>query len=77
MVDVDAQRCDKLIDRAIRIVMEASGLPREAAAGLLDAADRSVKTAIVMHRRGLDCEAAKRLLERHGGAVRAALESTE
>ncbi len=77
MVDVDARRCDKLIDRAIRMVMEATDQPREAAARLLDTAEHSVKTAIVMHRLNLDCEAAKRLLEQHNGAVRAALESTE
>ena len=77
MVDVDAQRCEKLADRAVRIVMEASGLTRAAAAKLLEAANQQVKTAIVMHRKDLNCDEARRLLESHGGAVRAALDSSE
>ncbi len=77
MVDVDAGRCAKLTDRAIRIVMAAAGSPREAARNQLAAADGHVKTAIVMARRGLDREAARRLLAERAGSVRAALDATE
>lgn len=73
MVDVDESRCAKLTDRAIRIVMTATGLSREESERLLESAGRQVKTAIVMHRAGVDREAALRRLEEHGGNVRSAI----
>ena len=50
MVDLRAWN-DKLVDRSHRILMETTGLAREAARTVLDAAEGSVKTAIVMARR--------------------------
>ena len=64
---------EKLRDRATRIIMDASGVAREVAAELLDESGRSVRTAIVMARRGLDRESAELLLASHRGRVSAAL----
>ncbi|MCG3128990.1 MAG: N-acetylmuramic acid 6-phosphate etherase [Phycisphaerae bacterium] len=73
MVDVDAARCAKLGDRAVRIVMDAAEVPRLRAAELLASAGGRAKVAIVMARGGVPREAAEALLARSGGAVRAAL----
>ncbi len=64
---------EKLRDRATRIIMDASGVAREVAARLLDESGRSVRTAIVMARRGMDRESAELLLAAHRGRVSAAL----
>jgi N-acetylmuramic acid 6-phosphate (MurNAc-6-P) etherase len=45
-------------------------LSRKQAAALLDRADRSVKTAIVMERLGADPPTARRLLDEHHGMLR-------
>src|SRR5690349_17207965 len=47
MVDLRAWN-DKLVDRSQRIVMETTGLPRDDARAVLEAAGGRVKTAIVM-----------------------------
>ena len=60
----------KLEDRALRIVADAAGVDRGAAAGLLERAGGEVKTAIVMARAGVAAEEARRLLEASGGDVR-------
>jgi N-acetylmuramic acid 6-phosphate etherase len=70
MVDLRAWN-DKLIDRSERIVMETTGLPREDARGVIEAADGRVKTAIVMARRRVSRDEAERLLEEHEGRLRA------
>ncbi len=70
MVDLRAWN-DKLIDRSQRIVMETTGLGREEARAVLDAAEGSVKAAIVMARRGVTREEAERLLGEHAGHLRA------
>ena len=70
MVDLRAWN-DKLIDRSERIVMETTGLPREEARGVIEAADGRVKTAIVMARRSVSRDEAERLLEEHHGRLRA------
>ena len=70
MVDLRAWN-DKLIDRSQRIVMETTGLGREEARGVIEAADGRVKTAIVMARRRVSRDEAERLLEEHGGRLRA------
>jgi len=70
MVDLRASNA-KLEDRSQRIVMETTGLAREAAAEVLERADGRVKTAIVMARRGVDREAAEALLAAHAGRLRA------
>jgi len=72
MVDVRATN-DKLRDRAARIVSTLTGVDRDAAFRLLDAADGHVKTAVVMHRRALSREHAEATLARHAGRLHAAL----
>jgi N-acetylmuramic acid 6-phosphate etherase len=69
MVDLRAWN-DKLIDRSQRIVMETTGLDREEARGVIEAADGRVKTAIVMARRRVSRDEAERLLEEHAGRLR-------
>jgi N-acetylmuramic acid 6-phosphate etherase len=70
MVDLRAWN-DKLVDRSQRIVMEAAGVDRSAARSAIEAADGSVKTAIVMARRGVARGEAERLLSEHAGRLRA------
>ena len=69
MVDLRAWN-DKLIDRSQRIVMETTGLGRGDARAVIDAAEGSVKTAIVMARRGVSKGEAERLLAQHEGRLR-------
>jgi N-acetylmuramic acid 6-phosphate etherase len=69
MVDLRAWN-DKLVDRSQRIVMETTGLDRNAAQRVIEAADGSVKTAIVMARRGVAKREAERLLAEHAGRLR-------
>ncbi len=69
MVDLRAWN-DKLVDRSQRIVMETTGLDREAAREVIQAADGRVKTAIVMARRGVSRPEAEKLLEDHEGHLR-------
>ena len=70
MVDLRASNA-KLEDRSHRIVMETTGLAREAAAEVLERADGRVKTAIVMARRGVGRVEAEALLAAHAGRLRA------
>jgi N-acetylmuramic acid 6-phosphate etherase len=72
MVDLSASNA-KLRDRAARIIMNLTPLPRQAADQLLEEAGGHVKTALVMHHNGLSREAARTLLERSGGHLRRAL----
>jgi N-acetylmuramic acid 6-phosphate etherase len=69
MVDLRAWN-DKLVDRSERIVMETTGLDRERARSVIEAADGRVKTAIVMARRQVSREEADRLLAEHEGRLR-------
>ena len=69
MVDLRAWN-DKLVDRSQRILMETTGLDRDGSSAVLDRAGGSVKTAIVMARRGVGREEAERLLEEHAGRLR-------
>jgi N-acetylmuramic acid 6-phosphate etherase len=70
MVDLMASS-DKLKDRGERIVMECCGVDRARARAAIEAAQGSVKLAIVMVRGGgLDREEARRRLEAAGGYVR-------
>ncbi len=69
MVDLRAWN-DKLVDRSQRIVMETTGLNREAARSVIEAADGNVKTAIVMARRSVPKAEAERLLADHAGRLR-------
>jgi N-acetylmuramic acid 6-phosphate etherase len=72
MVDLRATN-NKLKDRSERIVVEVCGVTREEARALLEAADKSVKTAIVMQKLGLDREGALAALEKAGGVIRRAI----
>ena len=53
-----------------RIVAEVCSVTREEARALLAAADKRVKTAIVMHKLGVDRESAERALVAGGGVIR-------
>jgi N-acetylmuramic acid 6-phosphate etherase len=70
MVDLKAWN-EKLVDRSQRIVMETTGLDRQAAQQVIDAAEGNVKTAIVMARRGVARREAERLLAENAGRLRA------
>ncbi len=69
MVDLNRAACAKLTDRAIRIVQLATGIDRAEAAALLHTAG-DVKTAIVMHHRGVTREIAGTLLSGTAGKLR-------
>ena len=69
MVDLKATN-DKLKDRSERIVAEVCGIPREQARDLLIAADKRVKTAIVMYKLDVDREGALEALAAGGGVIR-------
>lgn len=73
MVDVQATN-KKLVERAKRIVMLASGATREAAEAALAAANGSAKAAIVMLLAGAPAAAAQQALEEAQGFVAGALE---
>lgn len=72
MVDLVASNA-KLRDRALRMIGELTGVTRERATELLDAADGRVKVAVVMERRTIAASAAQALLDAHGGSLRASL----
>jgi N-acetylmuramic acid 6-phosphate etherase len=72
MVDVRAGS-QKLVDRARRIVVTASGCTPAEAAAALEAANGEVKTAIVTLLTGTDPATARRRLDASGGIVRRAL----
>jgi len=63
----------KLVDRAHRIIAEATGCDLSAATALLEASGGSVKTAIVMQRLGLDRASAESRLAAVGGILSQAL----
>lgn len=72
MVDLVASNA-KLRHRALRMIAELTGVTRERATELLDAAAGRVKLAVVMERRGISATAAQALLDAHGGSLRAVL----
>lgn len=74
MVNVQ-QTNEKLRDRARRIVREALGISPEEANQLLLDASGEVKTAIVMHRLGLDAPAARLQLQKTRGNLRKAIDA--
>lgn len=69
MVDVNTRSNRKLVDRGTRMIQTVTGLERSAAHALLDASNGHVKTALVMHARGVDRAAAERLLAEHQGRL--------
>ena len=73
MVDVQATN-DKLRDRARRIVRHLTQVSAEQADDLLARCDGEVKVSLVVQRRGVAPDEARRLLEAAGGRVREALQ---
>jgi N-acetylmuramic acid 6-phosphate etherase len=73
MIDVSVSN-QKLRSRAEGIVADLVGCDPETAAGLLDAADQEVKTAVLMGLAGVDAQAARARLEAAGGVLARALE---
>jgi N-acetylmuramic acid 6-phosphate etherase len=76
MVDV-AVTNSKLLDRALRIVEDLTGLDRSAANALLERSQRQVKHALLMHWTGVDLAEGDRLLVLHGGNLRAAMNAAK
>ncbi|CNH49142.1 N-acetylmuramic acid 6-phosphate etherase [Yersinia intermedia] len=72
MVDVKATNV-KLIDRACRIVVEATGASRVEAENALSQTEFEVKPAILMILKGVSAEQARQDLQQHNGYLRAAL----
>jgi N-acetylmuramic acid 6-phosphate etherase len=70
MVDIDALKNAKLIDRAARIISQLTGLDRTRSLTLLEQAGGKVKHAIVMHHRSCDLFTASNLLQQHHGKLR-------
>ncbi len=74
MVDV-AVTNSKLEDRALRILRDLAGVPREEGRGLLRRAEGSVRLALLMTASGLETDAARAALEQHGPGLRRTLEA--
>ncbi len=72
MVDVKATNF-KLVDRACRIVVEATGAERAQAEAALAQTGFEVKPAILMILAGVSADEAQQRLQRHDGYLRAAL----
>jgi N-acetylmuramic acid 6-phosphate etherase len=66
---------DKLRGRAVRLCVAATGCEEEAARAALASSGDDVSLAIVMLAKHVDAAAARALLDRTGGALRAALET--
>jgi N-acetylmuramic acid 6-phosphate etherase len=73
MVDIDATKNAKLVDRAARIITRLTSLERDAALALLESSGGKVKRAIVMHHKNCDVFTADRLLREAGGQLRAVI----
>jgi N-acetylmuramic acid 6-phosphate etherase len=74
MVDMRATNA-KLVRRAVRLVMHATGADETAARAMLEQCDFGVKTAIVALSRSIPVEGARALLDAAHGSVRVALAS--
>lgn len=72
MVDLRATNA-KLLRRAQRLTMQATGCSADDAERTLQACDYRIKVAIVALKRGIDTRRADRLLQVHGGSVHGAL----
>ncbi len=75
MVDMQATNA-KLVARAVRLTVVATGATEAEAKTALEACGYRVKTAIVMIKKNLGVEAAQALLNRVDGNVRRALEAS-
>jgi N-acetylmuramic acid 6-phosphate etherase len=74
MIEVSAINA-KLVDRAVRIIMDVTGTAEATAQEALAAADRRVKVAIVMINYGVDAPAARAVLAAHNEELDAALQA--
>ena len=74
MVDVEATN-QKLVQRQIDIVMQASDCSADEARAALDACGGHCKTAILMRLADLNAAAAQALLAAHKGFIRQALQA--
>jgi N-acetylmuramic acid 6-phosphate etherase len=74
MVDLRASNV-KLKDRSERIIMGVCRIPRDDARVLLERAGGRVKTAIVMHRLGVDRDQAEEAIAKGGGVIRRVIDS--
>jgi len=75
MVDLRATS-RKLVERSRRTVMTVAGVDYDTAGRAIEAAGKSVKTAIVMLKLGCDRAEAEKRLARASGFVRGALEAS-
>lgn len=73
MVDLNTYACRKLVDRAVRVVAEATGLGYREASGRLHEARGEAKTAIVAYYARCSPQEARRMLERHQSRVASVL----
>ena len=74
MVDLQVT-CQKLQDRAERMLVTLLGVDRTRATELLEQTGGHVKTALVMGKLDVDADGARERLEAHGGVVARVLES--
>ncbi|MCS6814810.1 MAG: N-acetylmuramic acid 6-phosphate etherase [Cyanobacteria bacterium] len=74
MVDVSVTN-QKLHDRALRIIVDLTGLARDQADELLTRSGKSVKRALLMHWTGLDAAEAQQLLSQTQGHLRQAVQT--
>ncbi len=72
MVDLRTTNA-KLVKRALRLTMQASGADETAAQAALQACEWRVRTAIVMLKAGLSAAVAERCLQAAEGSIHAAL----
>lgn len=76
MVDLKASNI-KLVDRSIRIIMQTTGVDTSTAQATLELASMNCKLAIMMIKTGLDAQAAEKVLARHQGRLKQAIQSLE
>ena len=65
----------KLVGRAARVISALTGESEEVSRRLLREADNSIGVAVLMARKGLKVDEARRVLEESGGSLRGALDS--
>jgi len=72
MVDL-TPTCKKLVERGCRIISDICGIGRDEAEAVLKKGEMNVKTAILMHQKGLALKEAREKLKKSGGFLRQAL----
>ncbi|WP_407312953.1 N-acetylmuramic acid 6-phosphate etherase [Desulfosporosinus sp. SB140] len=76
MVDVKTSNA-KLVARAKRIIMLATGISEEEAGKYLEKTNNDVKLSIFMVKTGLAQDSARKILEEHRGYIKKAIESVK